>query len=141
NWNLFDTYLLNDFDEEFSEDKKVSSEVIIELFGEEDLDRFYNLFYYIEQEDSAAFLKNSEKERVKVLSKLFDTEKEEIELDKLVKFRDKVNATINSLRKDMKNYDDIVTDDFNKEAIEYNQIIKWKNIHWDSPNINIDSKK
>src|SRR5699024_4744024 len=33
NWNLFDTYLLNDFDEEFSEDKKVSSEVIIELFG------------------------------------------------------------------------------------------------------------
>lgn len=141
NWNLFDTYLLNDFNEEFSEDKKVSSEVIIELFGEEDLDRFYNLFYYIQQEDSATFLKNSEKDRVKVLSKLFDTEKEEIELDKLVKFRDKVNATITSLKNNMKNYDDIVTDDFNKETIEYNQIIKWKNIHWDSPNINIDSKK
>lgn len=141
NWNLFDTYLLDDFDKEFSEDKKVSSEVIIELFGEEDLDRFYNLFYYIQQEDSAAFLKNSEKDRVKVLSKLFDTEKEEIELDKLVKFRDKVNATITNLRNNMKNYDDIVTDNFNKEAIEYNQIIKWKNIHWDSPNISIESKK
>lgn len=141
NWNLFETYLLKNFGEKFSEDNKVEHKDIISKFGEDYLDRFYNIFYYIQQEDSTVFLKNSEKERVKVLSKLFDTEKEEFELDKLIKFRDKVNATINSLRNSIKKCEDIVSLAPNKETVKYNKIISWKNINWDSSNINIESKK
>lgn len=141
NWNLFETYLLKNFDEEFDEDNKVEHKEVISKFGENYLDRFYNIFYYIQQEDSAVFLKNNEKDRVKVLSKLFDAEKEELELDKLIKFRDKVNTTISSLEKSLKNYDDIVNSDCNKETVTYNKIISWKDIDWDSSNINIESKK
>lgn len=141
NWNLFETYLLKNFDEEFNEDNKVEHKEVISKFGENYLDRFYNIFYYIQQEDSAVFLKNNEKDRVKVLSKLFDAEKEELELDKLIKFRDKVNTTISSLEKSLKNYDDIVNSDCNKETVTYNKIISWKDIDWDSSNINIESKK
>lgn len=141
NWNLFETYLLKNFDEEFNEDNKVEHKDVISKFGEDYLDRFYNIFYYIQQEDSAVFLKNNEKDRIKVLSKLFDAEKEELELNKLIKFRDKVNTTINSLEKSLKKYDDIVNFDCNKETVTYNKIISWKDIDWDSSNINIDSKK
>lgn len=140
NWGLFETYLLDDFDDEFSEDKEVNTKKIIDILGGDYLERFYNLFYYIQQEDSTSFLRNSEKERVKVISKLFDVEKEQAELNKLTTFRDKVNSEIKSLENRKQKLDIQENIDLNNELVKYSQVIKWKNVSWDKINVNIESK-
>lgn len=140
NWGLFETYLLDDFKDEFSEDKKANPEKIIDILGGDYLERFYNLFYYVQQEDSSVFLKNSEKKRVEVISKLFDVDKEQAEQNKLITFREKVNLTIRSLKNKKQKLDTPVEVDLNKESLKYNKAIKWKNINWDRANVNIESK-
>lgn len=140
NWDLFDTYLLEDFNEEYNESKKIKPDCIKELLGENNLDRFYNLFYYIQQEDSSSFLKNTEQNRLKVLSKLFDAEMEENELKKLEKFRDKVNGCINNLNKSKKLHDNIKLDENDINKFKYNKLIKWKDMYWDKQDIVIESQ-
>ncbi|WP_147589462.1 AAA family ATPase [Clostridium paraputrificum] len=83
NWDLFDTYLIDDFDQEYKDDNIVDKNKVIEKFEDYDIDRYYDLLYYVQQEESTSFLKRSEKDRVEVLSKLFDTKKEEEELKKI----------------------------------------------------------
>lgn len=140
NWALFETYLLDDFNDDFSEDKKVNFKDIIDIFGEEDLDRFYNMFYYVQQEDSSVFLKKPEKERVNLISKLFDVDKEQVEQNKLIRFKEKISYTIKSLESRKQKINTLVDDDLKKNLVKYDQVIKWKKINWDKDNVNIESK-
>ena len=48
-----------------------------------DLERFFNLFYYVQQEENTLFLKKSGKERMEAISSLFDTKEEERELSNI----------------------------------------------------------
>lgn len=59
---------------------------------EENLDRYYNTFFYIQQEDTAHFLKKDEKARLDLIAQLFDIKKENDELSKLQDLKTKVDA-------------------------------------------------
>lgn len=142
NWDLFNTYLINEFNEEHTAHNKVDKNEIIEKFQDYDISRYYDLLYYIQQEDSTSFLKRSEKERAEILSKLFDTKKEEAELEKLETFKTKVKSHIDKLKKDKKKEIEISEDDKSKiQEVEYKKIIKTKEIDWDKENLSIISSE
>lgn len=142
NWDLFNTYLINEFDEEYTADNKVDNEEIVCKFQDYDITRYYNLLYYIQQEDSTSFLKKSEKERAEILSKLFDTKKEEAELEKLESFKDKIKKHIEKLNKDKKKEIEVSEDEKSKiQKVDYKRIIRTKEIEWDKESLSISSSK
>lgn len=142
NWNLFNTYLINEFNENYTDDNKVCENEIIKRFQDYDIGRYYDLLYYIQQEDSTSFLKKSEKERAQILSKLFDTKKEEEELEKLEKFKIKTKKYIEQLKSKKKEEININEyEEINTQKAEYKRIIISKEIDWDKENLNISSLK
>ena len=60
------------------------------LLGETNLNKFYNNFFYVQQEDTAHFLINSEKVRLEKISELFNLNREENELKNVTKTKDKI---------------------------------------------------
>lgn len=99
NWKVFDTYILDDFDDPIIRDKSVTHLEVCKRLKIENLDRYYNLFYYIQQEENTAFLKKPVKERMKEISHLFDTQKEQNEktkLDRLKKLLEKESTKVNN---------------------------------------------
>lgn len=83
---------LDDIEEELTNDNEIKSdEKIKEL---EDLKKVYGLYNYIEQEESAHFLKRNEKDRMNIISKLFNIEKEENEKNKLLRAKNKMSKNL-----------------------------------------------
>lgn len=98
-------YKLNKMDESLSPENKI--DFIDEVLNFKD---FYGLYNYIEQEESTHFLKNSESDRVSLISKLFNIEKETIERHKIYKAKNILQKNIslkrneiNSLSKEIDN--------------------------------------
>lgn len=142
NWDLFDTYLINDFDQEYKDDNIIDKNKVIEKFEDYDIERYYDLLYYVQQEDSTSFLKRSEKDRVEVLSKLFDTKKEEEELKKIQEFQKKIRQHITKLEKDKKEEIKISEEEkIKQENVNYKRIISKKDCEWDRENIIVKSEK
>lgn len=77
NWNIFETHLLNSFNEPISNENIASADEIKKQFNVKDLERYFNLFYYVQQEENTIFLQQSEKERMNSISTLFDTTNEQ----------------------------------------------------------------
>ncbi|MFF2909835.1 AAA family ATPase [Paenibacillus sp. NPDC057934] len=73
----FDTFLLESFECEESKYIPIDQAYINDLFSVEDINRFYNLFYYVQQEDNTYFLKQKAKDRMDAISHLFDTKVEQ----------------------------------------------------------------
>ena len=67
------------------EEKQISEESFRELICMNNIERDFNLFHYVQQEDTAHFLKsNNEKGRAEAITELFgDTKKEKQNLEKL----------------------------------------------------------
>jgi exonuclease SbcC len=101
NWKLFETYLLINFEDTLSDDKLVDTKVIQQNLGIENIERYFNLFYYVQQEDNTYFLKEKAKDRMKELSQLFDTEEEESDMKKFSRFKI-------SLEREKKNEEEIL---------------------------------
>ena len=59
-------------------------------FGFSELNRYFSIFYYVQQEETTHFLKNTDKERLKALSELFDTKTENKNLEKINSFNGKL---------------------------------------------------
>lgn len=90
---------LHNFNEELTKENEVESiEKIIEL---EDFKNVYGLYNYIEQEDSAHFLKRNENDKMKVMSQLFNIEKEENEQVKLIKAKSKMSRNLSEMLKEI----------------------------------------
>lgn len=142
NWDLFDTYLIDDFDQEYKDDNIVDKNKVIEKFEDYDIDRYYDLLYYVQQEESTSFLKRSEKDRVEVLSKLFDKKKEEEELKKIQEFKKRIRQHITKLEKDKKEEIKISEEEkIKQENVNYKRIISKKDCEWDRENIIVKSEK
>lgn len=142
NWEVFDTYLINDFDQDYRDDNIIDKNKVIEKFEAYDIERYYNLLYYVQQEDSTSFLKRSEKDRVEVLGNLFDTKKEEEELKKIQEFQQKIRKHITELEKGKKEEVKINKEEkINQEKVNYKRIISKKECEWDRENISIKSEK
>lgn len=83
NWDLFELYLLDEFNSPLLPEYKVDSEMVYSKLGLNDFNRYFNLFYYIQQEENTYFLKKSSKDRMNEIAQLFDTYNEMQELNKL----------------------------------------------------------
>ncbi|MGL5417596.1 MAG: AAA family ATPase [Clostridium sp.] len=139
NWDVFNTYLINDFNQVYEENNKVEQNEIFKKFKDYDIERYYDLLYYVKQEDSTSFLKRSEKERVEVLSKLFDTKQEEEELNKIQKFQRKIKEYIEKLEGNKK-AEIKVSEKIRSEDSNYKRILAKKEFEWDRENIVIKSE-
>lgn len=97
NWEVFETYLLSDFDLEILNGEKMLNDSVSEILGVKDLGRFFSLFYYVQQEENTLFLKQSAKQRMDDISPLFDTQTETMEKKKLSEIKRILNERIQAL--------------------------------------------
>lgn len=86
--NIWKTTILQNNIEEIES----SQQRLEELLGEQNLSQYYNSFFYIQQEDTAHFLKKDEQARLNLIAQLFDIKKESDELQKLQALDKKVKV-------------------------------------------------
>ncbi|MBJ9978551.1 AAA family ATPase [Bacillus sp. S70] len=97
NWEVFETYHLSDFDIPVTEGDLISNEDIETILSIDNLERYFSLFYYVQQEENTLFLKQNAKERMDEISQLFDTYNEETELKKLQIIKSKITTELKRL--------------------------------------------
>ncbi|MBZ4222595.1 AAA family ATPase [Bacillus wiedmannii] len=108
-FSVFDTHILENFDEEMNESNIVEDTEELQLVLQKklqnvDIQNIFNLVYYVEQEDNKFFLKMSEMQRLSTISQLFNTDKESAELDRFLKSRDNLKKHVDSLEQQIHNY-------------------------------------
>lgn len=129
---LAKTYLLPSYDSnDYSDTYQCEHEEVIRKFGHNVIS-FYDLFYYIKQEDRLDFLKKTEKDRMAGINRLFNMQKEKDDLDN-------ANKAIRQLNKSYKDLEGIIVtkgneiqclEDSLKESttseIKYEKLLSWK---------------
>ena len=100
----------SDFNASFHELLQISDDLNIDNEVEENFNNkikiikdSFKFFNYIEQENSSHFFKEQEEDRMKEISKLFNIEKEERELEKNKKIRDKLRPHLVKQKKELNN--------------------------------------
>ncbi|WP_158287217.1 AAA family ATPase [Mesobacillus foraminis] len=104
NFSQFKLFLLESFDYVDDHDyhkRSIEQNQLNVLFGVRDLNDKFNLYHYIEQEDSTYLFKQNEKERMGVISKLFNIEEETVQKNFLEKVRKKVISHKGDLNKEL----------------------------------------
>ena len=141
----FELYRLNDIeDNNFQE--ILTNQELNDLFGVADLEERYNLYHYIEQEESCYLFKQNEKERMGVISKIFNIEQEmgqkqylEKTKNKLIRIKTKLDDQINKLENEV-----MQDSESSIEVQSYHPLIDEENVinvPWDQENIKpLDSK-
>lgn len=126
--------LMSIIDESETEITQISFE---NLLRENNLNNFYNNFFYVQQEDTAHFLINNEKMRLEKLSELFNLNSEENELKSVTKTKEKIIE----IRKDFETrLSSLIERTSNIEIVEqevYFRLLPWKeNIdEWDKESL------
>lgn len=120
----FDTFLLDTFECEESKYKPIDQVYINDLFGVEDINRYYNLFYYVQQEDNTYFLKQKTKDRMDAISHLFDTQEEQDQ-------RKSINDLRLMLRQELTKVNKFIREK-NSEKLKLNEIV---------PSVNTNNEK
>ncbi|WEI92483.1 AAA family ATPase [Enterococcus casseliflavus] len=148
NWNIFQTYRLPELMSTFDEGEKISNSDVEEILDISDLERFFNLFYYVQQEENTLFLKKSGKDRMEAISSLFDTKEEEKELLVIKKAKKKITSRKEAVRGQLKNIRNLLDDWMNelekikkgnKESTVYFKLLaSTSNIEWDKEDVNVD---
>jgi len=107
-----------------------------ELLGEHNLSKYYNSFFYIQQEDTAHFLRKDEQARLNLIAQLFDIKKETDELQKLQVFDKKVKFILQQSKdeKQKLTQGDLKQKSSSDENIEYTRLLNFTNTiehEWD----------
>jgi len=122
NWQIFETYYLNDFDDQLIEEN-LKANIDLSVFYQ--IDKYFNLFYYVQQEDNILFLKKDSKTRMSEISTLFDTELEQKQKKELEDCKIKLNTYKGDLKKKIdektKDYRKLLGD-VNKKDKEYEEV-------------------
>jgi DNA repair exonuclease SbcCD ATPase subunit len=107
------------------------------LLGETNLNKFYNNFFYVQQEDTAHFLINNEKVRLEKISELFNLNTEENELNTVTKTKEKIIEIRKSLETRLSILSERTSTIETVEQEEYIRLLPWKeNIdEWDKENL------
>ncbi|AXP79764.1 DNA replication and repair protein RecF [Mariniflexile rhizosphaerae] len=123
NYNYFKRFVLDSFNDHIKNIDQLNSisQVQIDQWFNSP-NRFYNLYHYIQQEDSTFFLKMKENTRMDTLGKLFDTEKEEHQFSKIKNIHQELKNQISILteKRDNNNKEISNIQLLNKEKTEYN---------------------
>ena len=107
------------------------------LLGEPKLYKFYNNFFYVQQEDTAHFLIHNEKIRLEKISELFNLDKEEREYENIVKIKEKTNTIKNNLDVYIQALQPRITTIEAVSNIRYDRLLPWKEINdeWDKEDL------
>lgn len=126
------TYILPSYDSsEYTIENECQQLEITKKLGDDVVD-FFHLFYYIKQEDRLDFLKRNEKDRMMGINKLFNMEKEKLELEKAIKasrYINKVYSDLEILIGNRKNEIEQLKktlSDSNAENITFKRLLEWK---------------
>ncbi|NFI07551.1 hypothetical protein FDF97_03340 [Clostridium botulinum] len=139
-FNLLSTYkeLPEDFDkDEFMpiEENKIDNDDIDKFFNfnvsKFRIENIYNLFNYLQQEDTTYFLKKSEKDRKDSLGFLFQTDQQEINLEAI----SKTYSNLSEIKEKLKNKIDAIKNYELSSEIEYNKLFPNKNYEFDKIDI------
>lgn len=142
----FNLHKLKSIDDKMTEENRIDDNLLEEIFEVKDIVERYNLYHYIEQEDSSYLLKRNEKERIDVISKLFNIDKEYRQKEKLEKARNllrkelrKISEKVNELKK----YTDDYLPQKSMMKIDYIQLLPHTNLRpWDDEKlVNLDKSK
>lgn len=100
-----------------------------ELLGEQNLAKYYNSFFYIQQEDTAHFLKKDEQARLNLIAQLFDIKKETDELLKLQALDKKIKLIYKQSDNEKQNLTqgDLTQNTLSDENIEYCRLLNFTN--------------
>src|SRR5690606_27543321 len=109
-FSRYKLYKLTSFEDE--ENKEVITDSQLnELFGMKDLNVRFNLYHYIEQEESAHLFKKTDKDRMAIISKLFNIEEETNQKLFLERTRYKLIQYKSQSIKDLSNLEDVLGED------------------------------
>ncbi|MEI8644335.1 AAA family ATPase [Pseudoalteromonas sp. Hal040] len=96
--------LLSEWPSQFNDDSEYSFDESLnleDLLGNSELESTFDLFNYVQQEETCHFLKNKESERHGKISYLFGSIRQNEDRDKLNLIKKKINDRLNSLDKDI----------------------------------------
>src|SRR5699024_2169486 len=152
NWNLLDTYEMSNFDSDLKQANKIGQQAIYESLGiNNDFERLYSLFYYIQQEENTQFLKQPGKKRMETINHLFDTQVEQKERDDIAvvrgamtKERKKVIEEKTQSKKKLDAYMGLAKEEEKKE-VAYKPLFmnrsETSEVEWDKEELKIDTKE
>lgn len=144
-FSQYKLYILPEFEVE-SEKKEISVDELNELFGIKDMSERFNLYHYIEQEESTHLFKKSEKDRLNVITKLFNIEEETDQKQFLERVKNKLTKYKGSLEREQGKLENELQKETNSEIskVTYKPLISYEkvlNIPWDKENISpLDQK-
>jgi len=121
--NLWDLELV-----ENNQTRSITQKELEEIINESSFANFFNSFFYIQQEETAHFLKNNEKQRLEKLAQLFNLTKEEKELEKTQTLKKNIERVILKTKNDelttlTQSIDNTVSR--SKNNIEYQKLLTW----------------
>jgi DNA repair protein SbcC/Rad50 len=141
----FHLYQLNNLEEEDFQER-ITDRQLNNLFDVESMEDRYNLFHYIEQEESCYLFKQNEKDRMSAISKLFNIEKEMNQKQFLEKVKNKIVKARTTLDGQIRDLENELNQDkkSNSEIQHYEPLIDSDNVlnvPWDKENIKpLDNK-
>jgi DNA repair exonuclease SbcCD ATPase subunit len=111
------------------EESNSSQQRLEELLGEQNLAKYYNSFFYIQQEDTAHFLRKDEQARLNLIAQLFDIKKETDELQKLKELDNKLKQIHKQSNEEKQKITqgDLTQKTLSDENIEYGRLINFTN--------------
>lgn len=135
--SLTQTFKLPDYDcNDYKTEFKVSQKDIDNIFGKEVID-FFDLFFYIKQEERLDFFKRNEKERMDGINSLFKMEQEKGELGKANKSLRRLNGFLKKLRDKQKqintDINELKISTNQQKRVDYKKLFVWKKdaVSWD----------
>jgi ABC-type lipoprotein export system ATPase subunit len=139
--NFENLWQLHIADENTKQSRSISQTELEKVLGQKELSRYYNLFYYVRQEDSAHFLKRSERERLLEISRLFDTVEEEKALKTIETAKKKVGGVKKNLQKNIEDLRKELNQTSDSPSnLPFTKLLPWADIPWDR-DITIDDTK
>lgn len=144
---LANTYILPTYEtNDYSDLYKCNHAAVTNKFGN-DVISFFDLFYYIKQEDRLDFLKRTEKDRMAGINRLFDMQKEKDDLVNVNKVLRQLNKLFKDLeiiiinqKNDIKGLEETLQKNTNLD-IKYEKLLSWKEKteYWDEKVISISN--
>ncbi len=127
---LANTYILPTYEtNDYSDTYKCDHQEILSRFGNNVIS-FFDLFYYIKQEDRLDFLKKTEKDRMAGINRLFDMQKEKSDFDNASKVIRQLNKLLKDLEGIINNQENdikMLEDTLQKSTdIKYEKLLSWK---------------
>ncbi|MGA3880083.1 AAA family ATPase [Bacillus pumilus] len=135
----FKLYKLSNFEGEENKEALNDSQ-LNELFGMEDMSDRFNLYHYIEQEESTHLFKKTDKDRMSIISRLFSIEEETNQKLFFERTKNKLSNYKNQIEKELNKLNFEKSQEGNNEFNEfpYKPLIRQEhilNVPWDKENI------